>query len=817
MAVWPVRSPGHVQRLVCILRIQAGVLFLLLLAALPAWGQSTASLSGQVTDPSGAAVEGATVTLANVLTGFQRQLTTDAEGKFALGNIPLQSYTLTVEGVGFKSEQQHLTLRSNVPVVVAVALKLLDKVESLQVSAFETGTLVDAESTGTRTELNLSSIERMPVQIGSRGMEALLLSFPGFAANANGAIHPRGAHNQMTYVVDGMAISDQFTGSFATSIDPSIVQTVELFTGNIPAEYGSKISGVANITTRSGLGTGTPFSGSVQVGASQFDTLSNVTQLGGEHGRLGYFASFHTLKSHRFLDQVSIDNLHNGGNSQRAFARLDFEASSMDHLRINLMAGRSSFQLANLRSQHLAGQQQRQTLRDASVSVAWLHTLNPRATMDSSISYRTSVAQLLPSPGDTPVTAAQARHLSTLNLGSRINAVLGAHTLRAGVDHQYFPVSENFSFGITDLNFNPPGSEQFIPTLLAHDLSRRGSLFHFSGKDSGQQTSGFLQDQIRWSRFSFSLGVRYDSYRFLVSGNQVQPRVGVSFYLRETGTVFRASYNRTYQTPPNENLLLSNSDESSVLVPVHVRETLGGALIRIRPERQNVYEVGVQQAIGRHASLNGSFYHKNSTDMQDNDNFFNTGIIFPTSLKRSRVNGTEMRLAVPRLGRFSGSLSLTHYHVVVTPPFTGGLFLGSTAIDLLSAGPFVIDHDQKLGAHGFVRYDLTKNLWLSSAVRYDSGLVSNPSDPEEVARDPDYADLLPYVNLLSDPPRVRSRSLVDAAVGYQRMREGRMRWDIQFQVTNLANRTAAYNFQSIFVGTRLVQPRTVGVKLRWFW
>jgi hypothetical protein len=58
---------------------------------------------------------------------------------------------------------------------------------------------------------------------------------------------------------------------------------------------------------------------------------------------------------------------------------------------------------------------------------------------------------------------------------------------------------------------------------------------------------------------------------------------------------------------------------------------------------------------------------------------------------------------------------------------------------------------------------------------------------------------------------------MDVAVGYQRMREGRQRSDLQLQVTNITNKTAAYNFQSIFVGTRLVQPRTLGVRLRWFW
>jgi hypothetical protein len=102
-------------------------------------------------------------------------------------------------------------------------------------------------------------------------------------------------------------------------------------------------------------------------------------------------------------------------------------------------------------------------------------------------------------------------------------------------------------------------------------------------------------------------------------------------------------------------------------------------------------------------------------------------------------------------------------------------------------------------------------------VRYDSGLVTNPSDPVQVATDPDYADLLPHVNLASSPPRVNPRAITDIAIGYEHRVHDRRTWDIQVQISNLFNTTALYNFQSIFVGTRLVQPRTAGVKLRFFW
>lgn len=778
--------------------------------------QSTAMLRGAVRDTGGAPVDGVTVTVENALTGFTAQGRTTNDGTFQITNIPFQTYVVTAAKEGFAVWTQGLSLRSNVPQELNISLVIASQMTRVEVSASEMAMLVDPESTGTRTELNAFAMNHLPVAPTSRGLESMLLTFPGFAANANGAIHPRGAHNQMTYVIDGMPISDQLTGAFANAVDPAIVQTVELFTGNVPAEYGSKVSGVAVITTRSGMGSGSRFSGSTQVTAAEFDTLASLTQVAGGAERWGYFASFNALKSNRYLDQVSLDNLQNGGNSERSFARLDYSLTQRDQLRLNILTGRSSFQLANLRSQHAAGQEQRQDLRDFSVSGGWLHTINSRSTLDAMLSYRMSEGNLLPSPGDGPVTASQQRTVSTLTAAVRWNRDTGRHSWRAGLDYLHFPISETFTFGVTSPEFNRPDAPDFIPTLLAHDLSRGGSLFRFAKAQAGNLYSSFVQDTIRMGRLIVTLGMRFDEYRFLAQGNQFQPRIGIAYHLRETGTVFRASYNRTYQTPPNENLLLSSSEESGALVPLAVRQTLGRSYIAIRPERQNVYEVGLQQALGRHVSLNGAFYHKNSKDLQDNDNFLNTGIIFPTSLAQSRTNGAEARISVLPLRRLSGSLSLTHYHTIVTPPFTGGLFIGSAAVNALSAGPFVIDHDQVLGAQGNVLYSLRRNFWISSSVRYDSGLVSNPSDPGEVAQDPDYADLLPYVNLNSNPPRVRPRTITDLAVGYERSRNDRRAWDLVFQVSNLTNATALYNFQSIFVGTRLVQPRTASVRLRWY-
>jgi hypothetical protein len=83
-----------------------------------------------------------------------------------------------------------------------------------------------------------------------------------------------------------------------------------------------------------------------------------------------------------------------------------------------------------------------------------------------------------------------------------------------------------------------------------------------------------------------------------------------------------------------------------------------------------------------------------------------------------------------------------------------------------------------------------------------------------VAADADFANLLPYVNLTSDVPRVRPRTIVDAMAGYDVRSRGRRVWSVQMQMTNVTNRIALYNFQSVFVGTRVVQPRTLAVRMK---
>lgn len=111
---------------------------------------------------------------------------------------------------GFTPTVRRVVASTGAPVDVTLRLAVATMTDTVVVRPSQTA--VDDATAGTRHAVSITRIERLPVAGASRGLEAVLVGFPGFAQNANGAIHPRDAHNQMTYVIDGLPISDQLTG-----------------------------------------------------------------------------------------------------------------------------------------------------------------------------------------------------------------------------------------------------------------------------------------------------------------------------------------------------------------------------------------------------------------------------------------------------------------------------------------------------------------------------------------------------------------------------------------------------------------------------
>ena len=134
------------------------------------------------------------------------------------------------------------------------------------------------------------------------------------------------------------------------------------------------------------------------------------------------------------------------------------------------------------------------------------------------------------------------------------------------------------------------------------------------------------------------------------------------------------------------------------------------------------------------------------------------------------------------------------------------------AVEDITGGPFLIDHDQKLQAQSTLQYEFG-SAWVGTNIRYDSGLVTG-ADPDSLLADPDNAFAAPYIVVHSgtplDPNRIQSRTVVDFSAGFN-LHSLRFQADL----LNAGNKKGLYNIQSVFGGTHVTPPRMFAARVRW--
>ena len=840
--------------------------------ASPAFAQSAGVIRGTVTDDSGGAIAGVVVAIANTTSGYRQEVTTNEAGRYVFLNLPFNTYTLVVSHPGFSVVAAEAALSTNVPVEQNITLAIAAVGERVEVTAGGSS----IEPTRSDYAIDAISLQNLMSAMPSRQIENLVLSVPGIIKDGKGVFHARGAHNQSSFVIDGIPVSDQLSAIYANNFDARNIEGLSVQLGNIAPEFGNKTSAVIQVSTQSGLGRGRPIFGSVNIGGGSFGSGEVSFKLGGERRSktFGWFVSGANSFTSRYLDppfqSATADfgdrrvvtaggaGLDNYGNGQSMFTRFDYVPNERNFMKLNVVAARSRFNVANTPSQHLNGQRQVQQNRNLAIYPSWQHVFNSHWVTTVAPYLRLSSAISLPSPGDTPVTFSVSRRLSTAGTVANATYVGAGHQLKFGIDAFVFPSREAFAFQITDPAFNPLPARStaqlhpdgtalfafdpalteaetnalllgFNPNLVGYDrtihtqAAANGSAitgtpreFTTEPKRTGHQFSAYIQDTLRYRNLTIAGGVRLDRYRFLSAETAVSPRVGLSYRMDPTGTIVRVSYNRVVQTPSTENLLISGTDAAATLVnPLTIR-LFGSRIRQIRAERSHWIELGVRQDVGRLGSFDVALYRKRLRDLHDNDQFLNTTIIFPIAISRGRVQGVDARFDTARKAGFGGYFSLGFVQALVTPPFSGGLFLSGASVDTFGGEEFVIDHDQRQTMQGAVQYSGKRGLVAQILVRHDGGLVTgvSGSDAPALARNPDTAAGLALLDLTSGIVRVKPRTIVDASVGSDLLRRGRTRVGVQADLLNLTNTPGLYNYLSVFGGTNYIPPRTLNVRLR---
>jgi len=793
------------------LKLSFAIVFMFLLGQAAFAQMRIGSVQGTVKDPTGALVPNAKVTITQPVTGYTQTTQTDAQGVFKLVNVPFNTYKVRAEAPDFSPAEQSIDLESTVPANLDLSLALAGATAAVTVTT-DNGALIESDRTSSDTDINQTILDRPLGAAPSRAIESIVASTPGFVTDDNGRMHPRGSESQVQYVVDGVPVTDNMSAIFSTSLDARTLRTVEVLTGGIPAEFGDKLAGVINVNTRSGLEG--PTQAGLSLSGGSFSTGEIAADFSTHTSKFGLLTNLSTSTSRRYLDPPSLDNFHNVGRTGKGFLRLDYQFDANNSVRGVFTLGGSGFQVPNRLAQQLAGQDQDQRLRDNSQNVSFQHIFSPNTVAQFSFFHRGSRSILTSNTLSTPVVAFQNRTLNNYGGLASLSLTRGVNNIKFGGQAISTPINEQFSFYPT-VHFDELVDENGNVFPNPINNFNQANPFSFAGKKTGRSLSAYAQDRFTaFKNFTLDVGVRYDNYRMLIKEQAFSPRLAVAYFIPKTQTTIRASYNRFFQPPPAENLLLASSTQAAAISPLAV---LSGVttLNPILPDKEHAFEFGVQQLLTKYFRGNLTLYQKRIRNFSDKDQFIETGVIFPIAISQGRVTGEELRLESTDIHGFRGFLSYANARAYGVTPINGGLFLGEDPSDLFTGGvKFPNDHDQRNEAQFQLSYNHHSGLYANFNGRYDSGV---PTDVEPGTTLADFVaegfDPRLYNEIDFQRGRVRPRTIFDFSVGADLRRNERVSLNLQFDVQNLTNELFLYNFESIFSGTHVGYPRMFSGRL----
>ena len=741
---------------------------MMIFAVSAARGQSTSgSVTGTVTDPNGALVPGAHVALSNPVSGYSRTSVTDPSGAFRFPNLPFDQYTVVVSSASFATARKQVSVESTVPASLSIHLQVEDVASSITVEAASDTV---EQSPTFHTDVDRSEIDRLPVESPSSELSSIVtLASPGVAADSNGLMHGLGDHAENSFNLDGEPITDQQSKVFSNQVPASAVQSLQVIDGAPPAEYGDKTSLVVKLTTRSGQGVTTP-TGSVTLSYGSFGTSNAAFNVAYGGTNWGNFLAADGLQSGRFLDGPEFDVFHDKGNEENFFDRVDFAFSPKDSMHVDAQYTHSWFQTPNdFENENVIGPSgnpigntdQRSKIGTVNVSPTYTHLINSDSVANIGFYVRRDAYNYYPSNNPLADYAldqqqesiSQERSLTNVGVHSDVSYVHGINNAKIGGMYEQTFLRENDNLAIVDptlvaglncqnANGTPiPGTP--CATLQPFDLTEGGTFYSWHGRADVKQLALYGEDEMTLGNWLVNFGIRGDVYNGLTIQRQAEPRAGVSYDVKKTGTVMRMSYARTQETPFNENLVLSSTGCSDpVLFAIFSTLSAGSCAAQadtpFNPGFRNEFHAGFGQSFGRHFVLNGEYIWKYTHNAYDFSVLGTTPITFPIEWHSSKIPGYALSAALTDLKglsvRFNGSSVAARFF----NPQLGGV--GATPGIAGSTLPFRIDHDEHFNGTTHVEYAMPfrKSLYYAFNWRYDSGLVAgaapcyNVTDPNSI-------------------------------------------------------------------------------------
>jgi hypothetical protein len=771
---------------------RAALPFLLVLAlfANPAEAQrERGELQIEVRDPQGQSAA-ATAELVSESNQVKKNFAIPADGRYLASELAFGVYRLTITAQGFAPWSGLLEVRSEVPVRVAVVLGVAPVNTKIEVT--DAATILDPSEAGTIFSLGSEALrEHLAAQDG-RDLSDAVNDQPGWLYEANGVLHPRGSEYQVQYVLDGMPLTQNRSPAFAPPLDAGDVESMRVMTAGFPAEYGRKLGGVIELTTEKNPPGG--WHGRIEAGGGSFDSRSGTAEIGYTAGKNHLEFGGRGFHSDRYLDPPVLQNFTNWGNGNGFSAAYEHDFSERDRLRFTIARSETRYTVPNELVQQAAGQRQDGNNTEISGQIYYQHISSENLLWTFSGSLRDASFNLRSNNLATPIIVSQDRGYREGYVRADVAGHAGHHDWKAGVDSLFTPVHEALAYQITD-----PSQFEAATALQ----------FAFAEHKWDIEPAFYVQDNFHQGNWNVSAGLRFDHYGFVASESTLSPRVGVSRYIDRWKILLHVSYDRVFQTPAMENILLASSAQVISLNPEVLR-------LPVRPSRGNYFEGGISQALFAKLRLDANVFRRNFRNFADDDVLLDTGVSFPVAFNKARIFGEELRLAIAEWHRFSGFLSYSNQSAIAQGPTTGGLFLGSEASDVLTnTGKFAVTQDQRNTVRASARAQIAKRAWVAATADYGSGL---PVELDPTSIDVNFLlaqygpEILSRINF--DHGRVRPNFSLGAAFGIELYRKENHSLNLQIEAANLTDRVNLLNFAGLFSGTAVAAPRSAAAHVR---
>ncbi len=562
-----------------------------------------------------------------------------------------------------------------------------------------------------------------------------ILQMPGVDQDnsANGGLHIRNEHLNVQYRIDGVIIPDGVS-FFGQDLSLRWVNSMQLVTGALPAEYGLRTAGIIDIQSRSGFTPG----GSVGMYGGSYGTLDPSVEDAGSVGGYSYFVSGSYSQSDLGVNAVTpkYNQIHDQAQQTHDFAYIEKILDPNNKISVMFGEYNSQFQIPNNPGQPTlpgisaingtpvsafdsAQLDEHQAEGSQFGAISYLHSQGDLDYQISAISKYSLIHYYPDLLGDLAFNGIgeNAERTSWANdlQAEGTYRLTPDHTLRAGILLGEEQVTSNTNADVLDeTGTDSVGNPIYATTTTSIAANSRETSFTYSA---------YLQDEWKaLDTVTVNYGARFDVVNGYTTGSQLSPRLN-TVWQATTMTTFHIGYARYFTPPPQE--LVSAPD-----LALYANTSAAPAVMQdspIKNESAEYFDAGVTQRAFTGLTAGVDLYYKYSHNLLDEGQFGAPVILTPFNYRIGINKGVELTINYA-LGNFTfyGNLAIANQ---VAKGIDSAQFNFSPS-DLASADSMFVNTD-----HSQLKTESAGAAYLWHGTRYSIDLVAGSGLRSQPAND----------------------------------------------------------------------------------